>query len=264
MTYAHRVVWITGASSGIGEALALAFAREKAHVVLSARNAASLARVRGECLNYTDWCEVAPMDLENADSMPQLVEGVLRQAGGIDLLVNCAGISQRSAALETELAVDRRIMDVNFLGTVALTKAVLPSMVAAGRGQIAVVSSIVGLFGFPLRSAYAASKHALQGFFETLSIELRTHGIDVTIVSPGRINTDISLHALTGKGDAYGKRSPGQEGGLSADRCANTILKGLKRRKREVHVGGHELIMLWLRKWVPPLFFYIARKVQPQ
>lgn len=204
------------------------------------------------------------MDLGNAGSMPQLVDSVLRQAGGIDLLVNCAGISQRSTALETELEVDRRIMDVNFLGTVALTKAVLPSMVSAGRGQIAVVSSIVGLFGFPLRSAYAASKHALQGFFETLSIELRTHGIDVTIVSPGRIKTEISLHALTGKGEAYGKRSPGQEGGLSADRCARTILKGLKRNKREVHVGGYELIMLWLHKWVPPLFFYIARKVQPQ
>ncbi|MFW6368825.1 MAG: SDR family oxidoreductase [Spirochaetota bacterium] len=264
MTYAHRVVWITGASSGIGKALAIAFARERARVVLTARSRASLTRVRDECRAYTDWCEIAPIDLEKIDEIPHLVERELELSGGIDLVVHCAGVSQRSTALETDLAVDRRIMDVNFFGTVALTKAVLPSMIASGRGQIAVVSSIVGLFGFPLRSAYAASKHALQGFFETLSMELREYGVGVTIVSPGRIKTDISKHALGGNGEPYGRRSPGQELGLSAERCAKKIVKGVKRNKRAVYVGGRELIMVWLRKWIPPLFFYVARRVKPE
>lgn len=223
-----------------------------------------MERVRDTCLTRTDWCEIVPIDLENVDEIPRIADRTLEKTGGIDLLVNCAGVSQRSLALETDLAVDRRIMEVNFFGTVALTKAVLPSMIESGSGRIAVISSIAGLFGFPLRSAYSASKHALQGFFETLSIELHGSGVGVSIVSPGRIKTDISLHALSGDGRQYGERSPGQARGLPVDRCARKILKGLKRNRRTVHVGGSELIMLWFHKWVPSLFFYIARKVKPQ
>src|SRR6185436_12739023 len=176
----NQIIWITGASSGIGEALAVAWSREGATLVLSARNAAELERVRARCEN-AERHRVRPLDLVDTTAIERVAAEILRELGHVDVLVHSGGVSQRSLAAETKLDTDRRIMDINYFGTVALTKAVLPSMLARRSGHIVPISSVIGYVGVPLRSAYAASKHALHGFFETLRAETAKHGIAVTM-----------------------------------------------------------------------------------
>ncbi|MFP4511092.1 MAG: SDR family oxidoreductase [Spirochaetaceae bacterium] len=261
MNYEGKLIWITGASRGIGRALAVAFAREGARLVLSARSEESLLQVQAECLRHTRVCTLQALDLGVSDTIREAARQVIDRHGTVDVLVHNAGISQRSTAEKTDLEVDRRIMEVNYFGPILLTKLVLPHMRREAGCGIVAVSSMVGLFGFPLRSAYAASKHAMHGFFETLSIELSSTGIAVTIVSPGRVRTDISRYALTGSGAEHGVMDPGQQSGISADRCAGQILRGLKRGKREIYAGGSERIMIYIKRFTPRLFYRIAQRI---
>lgn len=259
-----RVVWITGASSGIGRALAMSCRREGAHLVLSSRRPEELARVEASLPP----CETAdvlvlPLDVSDTSSSPGAVETVLSRFGRVDVLVNNAGVSQRSLASETPLDVDRRIMEVNYFGPVALTKALLPHMLAAGGGRIVAVSSISGKFGYHLRSAYAASKHALHGFFESLRMELHHCGIRVTMVCPGRIRTDISLHALRADGSEYRQMDEGQLKGRSAEDCADRIVKGILADEEEVYFGGREMAALWIKRFLPSLFSRMMRNRGP-
>jgi short-subunit dehydrogenase len=187
----------------------------------------------------------------------------LEKTGGIDVLINNGGISQRSLTWETPLEVDDRIFSINYFAAVILTKAVLPGMMERGGGAIAATSSITGKFGFPLRSAYAASKHAVHGFFETLGIELADQNISVTVAIPGRVRTNISVNALTSTGEKHGKMDPGQAGGISPERCARKYLDAIHRGKREVFIGGKELMMAHIRRFLPSLFFRLARKIDP-
>lgn len=263
MKYEGKIVWITGASRGIGRALAVAFAREGAHLVLSARSEESLLPVQVECLRHTRVCTIEAMDLGAPDAIRVAVERVIGRHGRLDMLVHNAGVSQRSTAETTNLEVDRHIMEVNYFGPVLLTKLVLPHMGLGAGAQIVAISSMVGIFGFPLRSAYSASKHAVHGFFETLGIELSSHGIAVTIVSPGRVRTDISRHALTGSGTEHGTMDPGQDSGISAERCAKQILRGITRGKREIYAGGIERIMIYMKRFTPWMFYRIAQRVSP-
>ena len=159
-----KVVWITGASSGIGEALAYTFARKGAKLVLSARREAELMRVKNNCKMNQEDVFILPLDIEKPETFATLFQRVIARFGTLDILVNNAGISQRSLVKDTPLAVDKRLMDVNYIGTVALTKTVLPTLLAKQNGQIVVVTSAVGKFGSPWRSGYSASKHALHGF----------------------------------------------------------------------------------------------------
>ncbi|MCU4177091.1 SDR family oxidoreductase [Carboxylicivirga sp. N1Y90] len=258
---ADSVVWITGASSGIGEELAYAYAREGARLVLTARREDKLNLVREKCLSYTKECFVFPADLSSTDQLEDLVDNVIKQTGTIDVLVNNAGISQRSLAHATPLENDRKIMEINFFSAVALTKLVLPYMIKNRSGHIVAISSIVGKFGFPLRSAYSAAKHALQGFFESLRAELKADNIKVTIVSPGRIKTEVSKNALTKEGVAHGEMDPGQDKGMRADVCANIILKAIKKEKKDILVGGKELLMVYIYKYLPALYNRIVTKV---
>ncbi len=190
-------------------------------------------------------------------------------------MVNNAGISQRSLVVDTQTTVDRKIMEVNYFGTVNLTKKLLPLMLANGGGKIAVISSITGKFGFPLRSAYAASKHALHGFFETLQLELKPEdNIFITILCPGRIKTNISRNALIYDGSIYGKMDEGQEQGMSADICAQKIVKaisqkkrevyigGVSQKKREVYIGGVDVLMVYFKRYLPALFYWIASRTK--
>lgn len=261
--FTGKVVWITGASSGIGEALVRAFASAGSRVIASSNNGAGLERVARECESMKGSVAVVPFDLENTAGIDETAREVAERQGRIDMLLNIGGISQRALLKDTPLWLDRRIMEINYFGTIALTKAVLPYMLSAGGGHIAATSSISGRFGFPMRSAYSASKQALHGFFETLLIEHRNDNIRVSVIIPGRVQTAISLHALTSDGKEHGKMDDGQKGGVTADKAAEQIIRGLQRNKREILVGSTELLMLKIRKYLPSLFFRIAGRIKP-
>ena len=262
--YTNKVIWITGASSGIGEALAYEFAKHGAELVLSARREEELKRVEKACEDLGAKAHVFPLDLTQSEHFPELAKQVIDTTGRIDILINNGGISQRALVHETELSVDRRIMEVNFFGQAALTKAVLPYMIQQNQGQIGVMSSLTGKFGFPMRSAYAASKHALHGFFESLALELKDKNIQVTMICPGRIKTNISLNAVTKDGSKHGKMDPGQEQGMPVERCAEIIRKAMAKGEREIYIGsGKERFAVYAKRFIPGVFFRIASKESP-
>lgn len=256
--FKHKVVWLTGASSGIGEALAKSLAMYGAHVILSARNSASLKRVLQslETGNHM----VLPLDLEQSEDFPIKARQVFEKFGRIDILINNGGLSQRSTAGDTPMEVDRRIMEINYFGNIALTKSVLPYMRKQNGGQILVISSIAGKFGFFLRSAYSASKHALHGFYESLLLEEEKNDIFVTIACPGKINTNISLNALNSEGRAHGVMDHNQETGMPVDQCAQQLLYALSRKKKEVLIGNKEILAVKIKRFFPSLFWRIMRK----
>jgi short-subunit dehydrogenase len=264
MKFKDKVIWITGAASGIGEALSYQATAYGAKLILSDINETGLEEVGNSCREEGAEVLLLPVDLSVRESIEGAAKTALAEAGRVDVLINNGGISQRSLTLETDLEVDYRIMNINFFGAVILTKALLPSMVEQGGGAIAVTSSISGKFGFPLRSAYAASKHAVQGFFETLGIELRAQNISVTIAMPGRVRTNISLHALTRDGTPQGTMDPGQASGIPADVCARKYLDAIHKGKREVLIGRKELVMVHIRRYLPRLFYRLAGKVSPK
>ena len=208
MSFKNKVVWITGASSGIGKALAIELSQQKVKLILSSRNKEELELVKKQCQNSSE-IEILPLDLEDYLNVQKKVDKAIALFDKVDILVNNGGISQRSLAKETQIAVDKRIMDVNYLGTVALSKALLPHFIKNKKGHFVVTTSIVGKIGTPLRSSYAASKHALHGFFDSLRAEQYKNNIIVTLVCPGFVNTNISLNALTGDG------SPQEKNGYS-------------------------------------------------
>jgi dehydrogenase/reductase SDR family protein 7B len=263
MKFKDKVIWITGAASGIGEALAYQSLRYGASVILSDIDEARLGEVTERCRKMNGTVHPVPLDLSSRESLEKAVPFALSRFGRIDVLINNGGVSQRALTWETPLEVDYRIMNINFFGAVILTKAVLPSMMEQGGGSIAVTSSITGKFGFPLRSAYSASKHALQGFFETLGIELAGKNISVTIAMPGRVQTNISFHALTRDGTPHGELDPGLASGIPADVCARKYLDAIHRRRREVLIGGKELTMIHIRRFLPRLFYRMAAKIKP-
>src|SRR5579863_8568116 len=197
MNFSNQRVWITGASAGIGEAMALAFHHSGAKLILSSRREDELKRVQSECGGEPD-TRILTVDVTQPTQLEERASAALRMFGGIDILVNNAGVSQRSLVKDTQMEVYRDLMEVNFFGAIALTKAVLPSMMERKSGHIVVISSLVGVLSTPLRSGYAAAKHALHGFFDALRAEVDRYGIQVTIVCPGFIRTDVSLNALRG------------------------------------------------------------------
>lgn len=263
MNLQDKTVWITGAASGIGKALAMEYARKKAIVILSDRDEDGLKLVGEECQNLGAKTVLAPFDLAKAGEIEKAAETVLKDYPKVDILISNGGISQRSYAIETPIEIDRRILEINFFGAITLTKALLPALIANGGGNIAVTSSMTGKFGFPLRTAYCASKHAVQGYFEALRAELFDKNVKVTIVSPGRVYTNISVNAIDGSGKAHGVMDPGQAKGITAQKCARKIMKAISRNKKELWVGGSEILMIYIRKYLPPLFHYLARKIKP-
>lgn len=254
-----QVAWVTGASSGIGEEICRQLASKGFHLVLSARNENKLEALR-KSLPNADYHLVMPIDLEHTNAIASTVKSVIDITGRIDYLYNVSGLSQRSNASETPLEVDRRIMEINYFGTIALTKAVLPYMQAKKSGHIVVVSSIAGKFGFYLRSAYSASKHALHGFFESLLLEEAPNNIHVTIACPGKINTPISMSALNSKGESHGEMDHNQATGMPVDECVHQLLKAVDKRKKEVLIGNKEIKAVTLKRFFPKLFWKIIAK----
>lgn len=263
MSFAGKTVWIVGASSGIGKALTIDMAKQKANIVLSSRNIEELENVKQTCLQYTDKCHIIVLDFEQNSNYNIQVQEVVSFFERIDYLILVGGISQRSYAFETPHEIDRKLMEVNYFGNVFLTKAVLPIMINQKFGHIVVVSSIAGKFGWQLRSAYSASKHALHGFYDSLRAEQYANNIRVTIAVPGRVKTKISENALLKDGGSYGKLDEGQENGISAHACSQEIIKAIKKNKKEVLIGGKEINMVWIRKFLPFLYYKFAAKTEP-
>lgn len=260
--FAGKIAWITGASSGIGEALVHEFISGGAAVIASSNDPSGLQRVRSDCGDKSAMVYCVPFDLADTTEIQQIVERQLKTFGRIDYLLNIGGISQRARIDETPLWLDRKIFEINYFGTVALTKAILPYMIKQQSGHILATSSISGRFGFPLRSTYSASKQALHGFIETLYLENKKNNLRASVIIPGRVRTSISMHALDAEGKAHGKLDAGQAKGLLPQQAASIIIKGIKRNKREILVGKSELMMLHIRRYCPWLFFRIADKIK--
>lgn len=256
--FQDKVIWITGASSGIGEAVALAFNKAGAIIIISSRRKDELERVR-LASSFPDRVFVFQMDLSQPESIDKVSKEVLGKFE-IDILFNNGGISQRSLTAETSIDTDRKIFEVNYFGHVKVTKAVLPQMLRRGKGKIVVISSLTGKWGFYLRSAYAASKHALHGFFDSLRMEVEDKGIGVTLITPGFIATEISKHAIDKSGMATGEMDSNQANGISSEECARQILAGVAAEKNEFGVGGKELRALFLHRYLPKLFRRILKK----
>jgi len=259
--FTGKIAWITGASSGIGEALVHEFVRRGATVVASSNDLPGLERVKSECSDKSYMVYCVPFDLSDTSGIDKVVELQVNTLGRIDYLLNIGGISQRARIDETPMWLDRKIFEINYFGTIAFTKAVLPFMVKQQSGHILATSSISGRFGFPLRSAYSASKQALHGFFETLYLENKKFNIRVSVIIPGRVRTSISYHALDSEGKEHGKLDDGQSKGILPELAAEIIIRGMLRNKREILVGKNELILLHIRRYCPWLFFRIADKI---
>jgi len=257
-----KVAWITGASSGIGEALVYAFTERGAIVVASSNDPGGLERVKNNCAVPSEMIHCIPFDLAEMSDIEETVGKEIEKLGRIDYLLNLGGISQRARIDETPLWLDRKIFEINYFGTIALTKAVLPYMIKQQSGHVLATSSISGRFGFPLRSAYSASKQALHGFFETLYLENKKYNIRSTVIIPGRVKTAISIHALNAEGKEHGRLDDGQAGGITPEKAAETIIKGIIKDKREILVGKGELTLLHIRRYLPWLFFRIADRIK--
>ncbi len=198
--------------------------------------------------------------MEQSHTFEEKTKLVIGKFGRIDLLINNGGISQRSNADETSLETDRKIMEINYFGNIALSKAVLPYMQKQGGGHIAVMSSIAGKFGFFLRSSYSASKHALHGFYESLRLEEEKNNVLITILCPGKINTNISLNAIGKDGKSHGLMDHNQATGMPADACAKKIITAIEKKKKEVFIGGKEIKAVTIKRFFPKLFYKIIRK----
>ncbi len=259
-----KIIWITGASSGIGREMARQCSASGGLVILSSRREAELKTVQRE-LAFPENTMVLPLDMMHSETFPQKVQQVLDRFGRVDLLFNNAGLSQRSDLKDTTEKVDRQLMEVNYFGTVALTKALLPQLRKQNESHIAVVSSLAGKFGFYERSSYSASKHALHGFFEVLRLEEEDHHIQVTMLCPGGIRTNISLNAVDGKGEAYGKMSALQQEGMPVEQCVQQMIRAIQKNKKEAIIGrGMEKISVQVKALFPSLFYHLLKNRRPQ
>jgi short-subunit dehydrogenase len=261
MQMKNKIVWITGASSGIGEALVYAYNKAGAKLIISSRNRDELFRVKSNCKDQIN-VHVLSLDLADNDSLKGKADEAIKIFGRIDILINSGGISQRSLALETNLETEKRLMDVNFWGTVILSKAVLPQMLAQGRGSVVCVSSLVGKFGTRFRSAYSASKHALHGYFDSLRIEIDNPNIHIMLACPGFIKTKVTINAVTANGTAQGTMDDAQENGMLPEVCAEQIVKAIEAKKEEVYIGGKEVKGVLLKRFFPRLFSKVIRKAK--
>ncbi|MDR0365206.1 MAG: SDR family NAD(P)-dependent oxidoreductase [Bacteroidales bacterium] len=255
----NKTVLITGAGTGIGKAIAYKMAEKGAHLLLTGLDIENLNAVKEKCTAMGVKAAAHTVDLSAASSVDALVEYINENQINIDIFVLNAGISQRAYTLDTSFDVDKKIMEVNFFGSVYLIKKFAEKIKTGRLTQIAVTTSISGLFGFPLRSSYCASKHALFGFFESLDLEY--DNISVTFLIPGRINTQISKNALLADGKAYEKMDKGQESGMDVEKCAKIAIRAIEKKRRRKLIGKHELLMVYINKFLPGLYYKLAKNI---
>lgn len=261
MSFSDKIIWITGASSGIGKALAIELSNQNAKIILSSRKEEGLKLVQNECKDPKA-VKIITLDLEDYNNLQVKADEAIATFGKVDILVNNGGISQRSFAKDTTITVDKRIMDINYLGTIALTKAILPHFIERKNGHFVTTTSIVGKIGTPLRSSYAASKHALHGFFDSLRAENHQNNIAVTLVCPGFVNTNVSKNALTGDGTPQQKMDVATENGIQPERFAKLMAKAIKKKKEEVYIGGaKEKLAVYVKRFFPKVLSVMIRKL---
>jgi dehydrogenase/reductase SDR family protein 7B len=261
MHFKGKTVWITGASSGIGRELALQLSLLGARLILSSRRLDALEQVREACTRPEQHFCLA-LDLANVDSLGDCVERAWQQSGGIDILVNNGGIRQRSLTLDTPLEVDRRIMEIDYFGTVALTKLVAPRMIARGHGHIVTIASVAGKLGSPLRSAYSAAKHAIIGFMDCLRAEIHSSGVIIQVVCPGWVQTDVSRNALTASGEALGELDADIAGGIPVDEFVARMIRQLERDRMEIVIAsGMSRFGYHFRRLAPSSFHRLSSRI---
>ena len=258
--FKNKTIWITGASSGIGLALAKEISSQDCTLILSSRREKSLKAAEELC-HENARILLQILDLEDTENHQKIVSEVLEKVGAVDLLIHNGGISQRALAKDTDFSVDKKLMAVNYLGTVSLTKAILPFMLKNGRGHFGVVTSLTGIIPSPYRSGYAASKHALHGFFDSLRAELEDSGISVSLLAPGFVKTQVSVNALGPNGEAIGIMDQAQANGISAEQCAKKIINALKHGKREVYIG-RESYAAYVKRYFPGLFAKLIKRAK--
>jgi short-subunit dehydrogenase len=255
--FKNKIIWITGASSGIGKALALQLSRLDCKLILSSRNTLQLQNVKEAC-EHPENVAVVPLDLAEHEAMESIAEVAVSSFGRIDILINNGGISQRSPIMETRLEVDRKLMEIDYLGTVALSKALLPYFVKWQSGHFVVVTSLMGKFSSPYRSAYCGAKHALHGFFDALRLEHDKDNITVTMICPGFVNTNVARNALTADGSPQGYQDEMTEQGLDVNVFAKRMLKAIAKRKFEAYIAKFEKIGVYVKRLSPKLLHYLV------
>jgi len=248
----NKTIWITGASSGLGEAMAVMLGNDTNRLILSARRTEELERVKTSCQN-PDNVMVLPMDMAEKTGMEGLTKRVMDRFGVPDIVILNAGISNRSYIKDTNYDVFERVMEVNFFGNVALSKAILPHFIRSKSGKFVVISSLSGKFASPGRGAYSASKHAIHGYFDTLRMEHTKDNISVMLVCPGFVQTNVTRNSLTGKGVPQGKLDKTTKNGMQSDEAASRIIDGIKRGKQEIAFGGREKMGLLIKRFFPSM-----------
>ncbi len=261
MNFNNNVIWITGASSGIGKALVANLAQQNCQLIISSRRLSDLEIVKDSCPNPERIACLA-FDLADYNNMLPIAEQALSCFGKIDILINNGGISQRSLIIETDIAVDKKLMEIDYLGTVALTKALLPHFMNQKSGQFVTVTSLMGKFASPYRSGYCGAKHALHGFFDALRLEHEKDGISVTLICPGFVNTDIARNALIGNGNKQNSQDEATEKGIPVNVFAKRMLKAIYKKKFEVYIGKKEVLGIYLKRYFPKfLHWFTLRSV---
>ena len=236
------------------------FSAAGAYLIISSRQEAKLLKVK-ENSTAPDRIFILPLDVTDFDAIPAAAEKAMQFQGKVDILINNAGLSQRALAQDTKLDVDQKIMDVNYFGSVAITKAVLPYMLARKKGHIVSITSVMGKMGVSYRSAYCASKHAMQGFFDALRAELYSSNIQVTNICPGYVRTNVTINALRGDGSTNNQMAESTAGGYSPEEFAKKALRAIGKRQKEAYIAKpRELLGIYLTRFVPTFFFRIIRK----
>ena len=247
MKNTNKIVWITGASSGIGAELAKIYSHRGIKLILSSRNVRALERVKSECY-YPENIKILPIDLNDFYAAPALVKKAYNIFGRIDILINNAGVSQRSLIVDTQFDVLKKLIEINYLGTVALSSALLPFFLKQGFGHYVVVSSVMGKYGSPFRSGYSAAKHALHGFFDVMRMEHQKDNINVTIICPGFVRTPIAMNSLKGDGSVLGVDDLATRKGLKVEDFARKMIRSVDKKKWEVQFGKKELLGVYLKR----------------
>lgn len=258
-----ETIWITGASSGIGEALCREYAKLGHNLVISARNESKLNELKAQLPDPTK-VAVLPLDLANLERLSEIVEQANSFFTPVDRLILNAGLSQRSLVQESQLQVYRDLMEVNYFGNIALAHAQLKVFEKNNKGQFVVITSLVGKFGTPYRSGYSASKHALHGHFDSLRAELmmQDKNIDVTIICPGFVSTNISYNALGGSGSAIHTYDNSNANGLTPEDFARKAVPVIQARKYEALIGGKETVGVYIKRFFPSVFAKMIAKAK--
>lgn len=259
MTFENKVIWITGASSGIGKGLALELSKQHCKLILSSRHQEQLFSVKKDCKNQEN-VQVLAFDLAHYATMSLVVEKAMQLFGHIDILINNGGISQRSPIIDTSIEVDKKLMEIDYLGTVALSKALLPYFIKSKTGHFVVVSSLMGKFSSPYRSSYCGAKHALHGFFDTLRMEHEKNHIKVTMICPGFVNTNVARNALTADGSKQGYQDEMTENGLEVTMFVKRMLKAIQKEKFEAYIGKSEVLGVYVKRFFPKLLHKLVLK----